>query len=70
MVETAGHSFGLRQVVQTPGEFRWTQVWMGRYSFNMRCRAGEVIALVLLRPLDIIPTLWYRVEWTSFGRLP
>ena len=64
------HLYGLRQVVQTPGERRWTQVWVGRSVFDMRCRADEVIALISLPPVQSVPRVWYLVDWKSFRRLP
>jgi hypothetical protein len=64
------HLYGLRQVVQTPGERRWTQVWLGRFTFDMRCRADEVVALVLLPQAYFVPRVWYLVDWNSFRRLP
>jgi hypothetical protein len=62
--------YGLRQVVQTPGERRWTQVWMGRSVFDVRCRAEEILALPLLPPVHSIAKIGYWVEWRSFRTLP
>jgi hypothetical protein len=62
--------YGLRQVAQTPGERRWTQVWLGPYTFDMRCRADEVLALILHPPEVFIPRVWYLLDWKSFRRLP
>ena len=62
--------YGLRQVVQTPGDIRWTQVWVGRCSFDMKCRAEGLIALIPLPPVDLIQRLSYLVDWGSFRRLP
>jgi hypothetical protein len=51
------HQYGLREVVQTPGDFRRTQVWAGRYSFDVRFRAAGVLAIVLLPPVAMITFL-------------
>jgi hypothetical protein len=59
------HPYGLRQVWKMPGDTRLTQVWLGRYMFNMKGRAEEVVALVLLAPADPIPKFWCLVEWGS-----
>jgi hypothetical protein len=64
------HSYGLRGVVQTPGDFRWTQIWFGRYTFDIRCRATRVIALLLLPPADCVPRFLYLVNWSSFRHFP
>jgi hypothetical protein len=68
-VTVGEHPYGLRQVLQMPGDIRWTQVWMGRYTFNMKCRAEEVFALVLLAPADPVPKSCCLVDWGSFRRL-
>ena len=39
--------YGLREVVQTPGEFRSTQVWVGGRSYHTRLRAIAVVAIVI-----------------------
>jgi hypothetical protein len=62
--------YGLRQVVQTPGERRWTQVWMGRSTFDVRCQAEEILALLLLPPAQSLPRVGYWVDWRSFRTLP
>jgi hypothetical protein len=68
---TAGEDlYGLRQLLQMPGDIRHTQVWMGRYTFDMRCRAEEVIALLLLPRADLMPRFGCLVNWRSFRRLP
>jgi hypothetical protein len=69
-VTVGEHLYGLRQVAETPGERRWTQVWVGRSAFDMRCRAEEVIPLIRLPPAYFLPTVWYLVDWKSFRRLP
>ena len=69
-VTVGEHLYGLRQVVQTPGERRWTQVWIGRCAFDMRCRADEVMALLLLPPAYSVPQVGLLVDWRSFRCLP
>jgi hypothetical protein len=69
-ITTGEHLYGLRQVAETPGDRRWTQVWIGRSAFDMRCRADEVIALILLSRADLVPRVAYLVDWKSFRRLP
>jgi hypothetical protein len=67
---TAGEQvYGLRQVLQIPGNSRWTQVWLGRCTFDMRCRNEEVIALLLLPPGDLALRFSCLVDWKSFRRL-
>jgi len=65
-VKLGGRSYGLRQVAQIPGDLRRTQVWLGRYSFDISGRAGEAIALAVLSPI----TLARRIEWGTFTRWP
>jgi hypothetical protein len=62
--------FGLREVIMVPGNARWTQVWLGRCSFDIRCRAAEVIPLVLFAAIDRTTSFWCLIEWGSFHRLP
>ena len=69
-ITVSEHLFGLRQVVQMPGERRWTQVWVGRSKFDMRCRAHEVIALILHPQAYSVPRVCCLVDWKSFRRLP
>jgi hypothetical protein len=64
------HLYGLREVVQIPGERRWTQVWIGRCAFDVRCRADELIAVLLLPPAYSVPQVGFLVDWKSFRRLP
>jgi hypothetical protein len=54
--------YGLRQVREIPGDFRWTQVWLGQCSFNINCRAVTVIGLIIFSPADLIPL----IDWRSF----
>jgi hypothetical protein len=63
-VTIGGRLYGLREVVQTPGDFRWTQVWVGRSSFDVRLRAAEVLAFTLFRPAAPLA-----VDRTLVGRL-
>jgi hypothetical protein len=49
-ITVGDHMYGLREVVQMPGGWRWTQVWVGQHSFNTRFRAGEVVTLALRAP--------------------
>jgi hypothetical protein len=68
---TAGeHIYGLRQVLQMPDDIRFTQIWIGRCTSNMRCRAEVVIALILRPPADFIPKFCYLVDWRTIRRLP
>jgi hypothetical protein len=62
--------FGLREVIMTPGEKRWTQVWLGRCSFDIRCRAAEFIPLALSSLTKFTPRFWSLIEWRSFRCLP
>ena len=62
--------YGLRQELKIPGDIRFTQVWIGHYTFTMNCRAMEVIALPLLPAADLIPRCCCQVDWRSFRRLP
>jgi hypothetical protein len=69
-ITTGEHLYGLRQEVLTPGERRLTQVWLGRSVFDMRCRADEVIILLVLPAECSLPRVGYLVDWRSFRRLP
>src|SRR5262245_60878692 len=64
------HLYGVRQVAQAPGERRWTQVWVGRSAFDMRCRAHEVIALMLRPQAYSVARVCFLIDWNSFRRLP
>src|SRR5258707_56396 len=68
-VTVGDHLYGLRQIVKTPGEIRFTQIWIGRCTFDTRLRAAEAVAVLLLSPAD--PTLAFLrgVDWSSFRRL-
>jgi|GEM_PF-4239385 len=46
-VSIAGQTYGLREVVQTPGEFRRTQIWVCGRSRELKLRAVEVLVIVL-----------------------
>jgi hypothetical protein len=59
-----GRRFGLVEVVQIDGGFRRTEVWLGWWTFDVKGRAAESIALVL-SPGRLIP----RIDWTSFRRV-
>jgi hypothetical protein len=62
-----GRRYGLVQVRQTPGDpFRRTEVWLGRLSFDVKGRAVEAIALILLSPADLMQ----RIDRRSFRRVP
>src|SRR6266571_3344172 len=37
-VIVGGHLYGMREVVQTPGDFRRTQIWIGGYLFHTSFR--------------------------------
>jgi hypothetical protein len=70
-ITTGEHLYGLRQVAETPGDRRFTQVWLGRCTFDMRCRAEEVVVHVLLLPRAYFdPRVWVVVDWNSFRRVP
>jgi hypothetical protein len=69
-VAVGEHLSGLRQVAQAPGDLRHTQVWVGRCSFDIRCRAWAVVALAALPPPDPVPRFWRLIDWGSFRRLP
>ena len=57
--------YGLVQVLQIPGDFRRTQVWLGWWSFDIGGRAVNAIAPALLSPVHVIP----RIDWRSFRRV-
>ena len=69
-VTVGEHLYGLRQVVQRPGERRLTQVWIGRCAFDMHCRAEEVIALLCGPPTYSVPRMGFVLDWRSFRCLP
>jgi hypothetical protein len=69
-VTVGEHTYGLRQVAQAPGDSRHTQVWVGRYSFDIRCRAWAVVALAALPPAGPVARFWRLIDWGSFRRLP
>lgn len=54
-----GQMYGLREVVQTPGEFRRTQLWVGGYSREVRLRPVEVVALALVPLAAAVFGLWH-----------
>jgi len=62
-VTIGDHLYGLRQIVKTPGEVRFTQVWLGRYTFDTRFRAAAAVALMLLSPIDPTFGFWHGVDW-------
>jgi hypothetical protein len=55
----------LVEVVQIDGGFRRTEVWLGRWTFDINGRAVETIALALLSPGQLVP----RIAWGSFRRV-
>src|SRR5438128_7507747 len=69
-VTIGDHLYGLRQLVKTPGEVRWTQIWIGRCTFDTRLRAAEVGALVLRSPADAMLGFGHSVDWSSRRRVP
>jgi hypothetical protein len=69
-VAAGEHLYGLRQVAQAPGDFRHTQVWVGRYTFDIRCPAAAAVALAAFPPPGPVPRLWRLIDWGSFRRLP
>ena len=69
-VSIGDNQFGLREVIMTPGELRWTQVWLGCCSFDIHCRAAEFIPLVLCAPTDRALRFWCMIDWRSFQRRP
>ena len=62
--------YGLRQIVKTPGEVRWTQIWIGCCTFDTILRAAEVVSLILRSPADAMLGYWHGVDWSSFRRVP
>ena len=62
------NAYGLRQVVQRPGEFRHTMIELGPWVFHTRLRAAEVAALAL-GPLALVTAVamsrWRRKEQPS-----
>ncbi|MBW3600533.1 MAG: hypothetical protein KY475_25120 [Planctomycetes bacterium] len=49
--------YGLKEIVQTPGEFRRTQVWVGHRSFDIHLRAAAVAGLAMALPAAVILAL-------------
>ena len=41
-VTVGGHLYGMREVVQTPGDFRRTQIWIGGYLFHTSIRLNHL----------------------------
>jgi hypothetical protein len=60
-----GRRFGLLQVVQIPGDFRRTAVWLGWCTFDIKGPAGQTIALAILSPGHLLP----RIDWGSCRRV-
>ena len=46
-ITIGGNSWGLRQMVQQPGEHRLTMIELGPWMFPTRLRAAEVAAIAL-----------------------
>jgi hypothetical protein len=65
----SGSDLQAPEVAQAPSERCWTQVWVGRSAFDMRCRAHEVIALMLRPQPYPIARVCFLIDWNSFRRL-
>jgi hypothetical protein len=58
MVDSAAGRYGLLEVVQVPGEFRWTQVWVGRRHFDVRYRLAAAVTAVAPPPVSLVRRYW------------
>lgn len=43
--------YGLQDVIQTPGDFRWTQVWFADASFSVNLHIAEAAVAALFQPV-------------------
>ena len=50
--------YGLLEVVQVPGELRWTQVWAGRRHFDTKCRLAAAVTAVAPPPVRLVRRYW------------
>ena len=49
-----GHRYGLWEVVQTPGDFRWTEIWVADCPIRTRHRVAAMVTVIIepiVRPL-------------------
>lgn len=64
-VSVGGRDYGLRHLRPLPGEFEWTEVWLGRYRFNIRGAMAEWAGVALVSPTQFLR----RIDPRSFDRL-
>ena len=50
-ITIADEPYGLKQVVQTPGDFRTTTIHVGGHTFQTRWRAAALAAVIVATPL-------------------
>jgi hypothetical protein len=55
-VEVGGRTYGLCDVVQTPGDFRWPEVWIAGRPFNPTHRPADQWVLAV-PPLTAVLTV-------------
>ena len=55
----AGRTYGIREVGQTPGEFRRTQVWFVQCSRDVSLRASAILVLIGTSLAAGVFVLWY-----------
>ncbi|MEX0937674.1 MAG: hypothetical protein WDZ59_07415 [Pirellulales bacterium] len=61
--------YGLREVVQTPGGFRHTLVWVGPRAIYLPCRAVDVVRGSSL-PAVAVPVGWWHLAPRPNGFTP
>jgi hypothetical protein len=53
-----GHRYGLLEVVQIPGDSRWTEVWIGPYRFKTEYRLAAMVTEVVQPSVKLILGYW------------
>ena len=64
-----GHRYGLLEVVQIPGDSRWTEIWIGDHSFKTEYRLAAMVTVVVQPSVKLILGYW-RLPDGPRGRRP
>jgi len=64
-IEIGGGRYGFRDVVQTPGEFRWTQVWVAGRPFEPLHQPADRWMLAVPAVAPVLAVRYLTAPWGS-----
>jgi hypothetical protein len=67
-IEIDGLRYGFRDVVQTPGEIRWTQLWIADHPFEPGHRPADVWLLAVPSVAAVLTVRHLTVDWEKDRR--